>query len=209
MFMIIPVLLAILAGYLRGGRLRSFARLRLYSTWIPLVMFALQLSLVSFPVSQNEALDWLRPWITTATYAVLVVFLLANHRLPGFKLILLGTILNIAIILANGGYMPVTHEALQRSGHLDRMVVRGDQVYVTGSKDIVLGREETRLHPLSDVMGIPEALPLSATFSAGDVVIMFGAFWFAYRTMVQVPTPRRLTTPFLLMGAVTEMHEAE
>ena len=209
MFMIVSVILGILAGYLRGGRLRNFARLRLYSTWIPLVMFALQLSLVSFPVSQNEVLDWLRPWITTATYAVLVVFLLANHRLSGFRLILLGSILNIAIILANGGYMPVTHEALQRSGHLDRMVVRGDQVYVTGSKDIVLGREETRLYPLSDVMGIPEALPLSSTFSAGDVVIMFGAFWFVYRTMVQIPTRRHLTPPFLLIRAVTGMHEAE
>lgn len=209
MFMTVPVLLAILAGYWRGGCLLNYTRLRLYATWIPLVMFGLQLGLVSFPVSQNETLDLLRPWITTATYAVLVVFLLANRMLPGFKLILLGSILNIAVILANGGYMPVTHEALQRSGHLDRMVVRGSQVYVTGSKDIVLSREETLLYPLSDVIGIPEALPLSSTFSVGDVIIMFGAFWFVYSTMVQTPTERRHRSPGLLFRAVAEIHEAE
>jgi len=119
-----------------------------------------------------------------ATYALLIAFLWANRGLPGMKLILLGAALNLAVILANGGYMPVTREALLRSGHLDLVIAHGEQAFVLGSKDIILPKDQTRLQLLSDVVGVPEAFPVSATFSVGDLIIMAGAAGLVYRMML-------------------------
>lgn len=182
-YMIVPVLLAALVGFLRGGQVRNLANLSVQHAWIPLAMFSLQFGIVLFPQGQSEFFLGLRPWVIIATYALLIAFLCVNRRLPGMNLILLGATLNLAVILANGGYMPVTSEALMRSGHLDKVIVHGEQAYVLGSKDIVLSEEQTRLQPLSDVLGIPEAFPVSATFSVGDIFIMAGATWLVYRLM--------------------------
>jgi hypothetical protein len=37
---------------------------------------------------------------------------------------------------------------------------------------------------LSDVVGIPEAFPISATFSVGDLIIMAGAAGLVYQMML-------------------------
>jgi hypothetical protein len=84
---------------------------------------------------------------------------------------------------ANGGYMPVTREALARSGHLDRRVVRDGDVFVYGSKDIVLPASEIRLAFLGDALSIPSPIPLATSFSFGDVFIAAGASTFAYWTV--------------------------
>ncbi len=189
-YMVVPVLLATLAGFLRGGRLRNLVHASVQQAWIPLVMFALQFGIVLFPQGRGELLLALRPWVMIATYALLLAFLWANRRLPGMKLILLGAALNLAVILSNGGYMPVTREALARSGHLDLVVRHGGQEFVLGSKDIVLPAAQTRLQWLSDILGIPQGLPVSATFSAGDLVIMMGTAGLVYGLML-AGGPRR------------------
>ena len=76
--------------------------------------------------------------------------------------------------------MPVTPEALARSGHEDRVIVQDGRSYVAGSKDVVLEAEETVLWPLSDVLTIPSGLPLATNFSVGDVLIAVGVGWLAY-----------------------------
>jgi len=183
-YMIVPVLLAAMVGFLHGGRLRNLAKVRLCASWIPLAMFTLQLVIVLFPQGQSELFLGLRPWAMIVTYDLLIAFLYINRRLPGIKLILLGAALNLAVILANGGYMPVTREALARSGHQDLVFVHDEQAFVLGSKDIVLPEKQTRLQLLSDVVGIPEAFPVSATFSVGDLIIMAGAAGLVYRMML-------------------------
>lgn len=182
-FMIVPVLAACLLAMLRGGQLKNLAALELRFAWLPLAMFALQFGFVLFPLGQGELYFKIVPWVTVLTYALLILFLALNRELPGLKLILLGAALNLAVILANGGYMPVSRAALVRSDHLDKVFVQGERAYVLGSKDIVLERDETRLLPLSDVLKVPGALEVPATFSIGDMLIMLGASWLAYRVL--------------------------
>ena len=117
------------------------------------------------------------------TYACVLLFLAANRAWPGAKLLLVGTAMNITVIVANGGYMPVTTEALARSGHLDRVVTRHGREYVLGSKDVVLEFSEMRLPFLSDVFSLPEPLPFPASFSPGDLLIAAGAFGLAYHAV--------------------------
>jgi hypothetical protein len=184
MFLVATLAVALVAGWVRGGRLRNVAELQLRYAWLPLSLFLLQAILVLFPVIESERMWRLGPLVLVSSYAALVAFLFLNRSLPGAKLILLGTALNLSVVLANGGYMPVTPEALQRSGHEDRVVVRGDGVYVLGSKDVVLDLAQTRLWPLSDILGIPKEAPFSASFSLGDVAVALGAFVLVYQAVL-------------------------
>jgi hypothetical protein len=144
--------------------------------WLPLTMFLVQASLVLFPIIENQVLWNVQTLAIVSSYVGLLVFLYLNRILPGVKIILLGTVFNFAVILANGGYMPVSQEALRAAGHEDLIVTRGERHYVLGSKDIVLDRSQTELEALSDILVIPEEVPLSGSFSIGDIVIAFGAF---------------------------------
>lgn len=197
-FLVVPVLVAFLVALLRGGRVANLASLSPRCAWIPLAMLFLQIIFVLFPQGQSDfALD-LRPWINVSTYVMLVAFLGANRRLAGMKIILVGGVLNLMVILANGGYMPVTSEALMRSGHLDLIYYHDEQAFVRGSKDIVLTRDQTRLMPLSDVLKVPELIFVPATFSIGDVFITTGAAWLVYSALLGIrgkkDDPHRLSS---------------
>ena len=182
MFLIVLVLLALAIG-LRRGSLRNLAEIPLHGLWVPLAAFTAQATLVHFPLLNPSTSARIGPLVIVVTYAAVVVFLAANRLQPGVKLAAVGACLNLAVMLANGGYMPVTLAALERSGHLDRRVVREDGVYVYGSKDVVLEDSEIRLGFLADALSLPRPIPLAASFSLGDLLIAAGASTFVYRAV--------------------------
>src|SRR4030065_172698 len=161
MFLLVLVLLAMALG-LRRGSLAHLADVPGRGLWGPLIAFAAQAVLVHFPVVSPSTSAMVGPLVIVVTYAAVVVFLAVNRLQPGGKLAAVGAGLNLAVMLANGGYMPVTLAALERSGHLDRRVVREDGVYVYGSKDVVLDDSEIRLGFLADALSLPRPIPLSA-----------------------------------------------
>jgi hypothetical protein len=179
MFLLVLVLAALALGLRRG----SFARLAdipVRALWVPLTAFTLQAILVHFPLLAPTTSARIGPLVLLVSYGAVVVFLAANRFLPGARLVALGACLNLAVMLANGGYMPVTAAALERSGHLDRRVVRDGSVYVYGSKDVVLDESDIRLGFLGDALSLPRPIPLAASFSLGDLCIVAGACAFAY-----------------------------
>jgi hypothetical protein len=95
----------------------------------------------------------------------------------------LGLLLNLTVILANGGYMPTSPEALQRGGYVaSSPIIPGTRL--AKSKDIILPRAETRLWFLSDALVIPPPFPWPTVFSVGDVVIAAGTFLLVQQGMV-------------------------
>lgn len=160
----------------RGGRLSNLANLPVRVAWLPLFGFGLQAVLVMFPPEGWEAVLTHAPLIIGFSYLVLVAFLFINRKLPGVKLLLIGAALNFSVIIANEGRMPVTMQSLERSGHVERIVALDELLVVRGSKDVVLQPEEISLWFLSDIFGIPERYPFSASFSVGDLLIVVGAF---------------------------------
>jgi len=86
--------------------------------------------------------------------------------------------MNLLVVLANGGFMPVTLEALRRAGlvHLALGLEPGSRLVAT--KDILLPRQDTRLWILSDIFVIPPPLPFNTIFSLGDFFLALGAFTF-------------------------------
>lgn len=161
------VVIAVLIGYLLGGRLRGFEGFRL--RWWLLAPIGLALQLV--PVTDGAATAAL-----ITSYVLLLAFTAANVRVPGVLLILLGLALNLAVIAPNGG-MPVSRDALARSGQestlADLRAGEGVKHHLEEPDDV--------LTPLSDVIAIGR--PIDQVASVGDVLVYVGLVWLIVAVM--------------------------
>jgi hypothetical protein len=109
---------------------------------------------------------------------MLLVFALVNAQLPGMLLLAFGLGCNLAVILANGGFMPLTLDAaanLVDSSVLNSLVI-GERIS-SASKDILLPQSQILLPWLSDRFVPPSFMPYRFAFSLGDVFVAVGAFW--------------------------------
>lgn len=112
--------------------------------------------------------------------ALLIPFLL-NRHVPGAKLFALGLVLNTTVMVANGGWMPLTPETYHFV-HPERTVEV--QTKPAHSKNIILLRSQTRLWFLSDIIQV--RLPWRRTaLSIGDLILIVGMaqliFWIPAR----------------------------
>jgi hypothetical protein len=106
----------------------------------------------------------------------LLLLLLVNRHLVGAKLFALGLILNIAVMVANGGWMPITPETYHFVYPNRTIEVHARP---TSSKNIVLSHSETNLWILSDIIPIPLPWHRSA-MSIGDLFLILGAACFIF-----------------------------
>jgi hypothetical protein len=121
----------------------------------------------------------------------LIFLILLNHRLSGAKIFALGIALNTAVMVANGGWMPVTPETA-RFVHPDRPVAT--QTKPQASKNIILPRSETNLWILSDI--IPVTLPWRRNaVSIGDILLIIGAAQFIFKTTAKKPADMPVVQP--------------
>lgn len=136
--------------------------------------FILQATLVIYAPGQAV---WQIIILNLAQIFLIFLFLL-NRHLPGAKLFGLGIALNVLVMAANGGWMPVTPE-IYHFIHPDRPIT--EQTRPSSSKNVILSRAETNLWILSDM--IPLTLPGRRTaVSLGDVLLVAGAAQFIFQT---------------------------
>lgn len=176
MILVAAFAFALLWGMLRGASLRrlQFLNLRLYG--LVLIAFTLQAILIFLPV-WNSYGSSARLGAMLISYAMLGGFVWANRQLPGVWLLGLGLLANGLVIFANGGFMPVTFEALRAAGMSRLVTGSAPGTIVMGSKDVLLPYEATRLSFLSDIFVLPPPFPITGVFSVGDILIAVGIFF--------------------------------
>jgi uncharacterized protein DUF5317 len=167
---IIIVAVAVGAGFLAGGSLRPFERVRVH--WWALAPFGLVLQGLPVPELARVNPTTLAAVMLLASYGALIAFAAVNRRLPGAWLILAGLALNLAVIAPNGG-MPVDPLAMRAAGATS-VEVEGDAKHHLMTSDDVLAF-------LGDTLPVPP--PVSAVLSAGDVVLYSGIAWFVISLM--------------------------
>jgi hypothetical protein len=170
------IVLIILAIILRRD-LSALGQISFRGGWIFFVgvigLFILQAGLVTYVPGQSL---WQMLILNLSQIALISLFLL-NRHLPGAKLFALGIALNVLVMVANGGWMPVTPE-MTRFVHPERPVT--EQVRPGSSKNIILPRSETNLWILSDI--IPVILPWRRNgISVGDILLVAGAAQFIFQ----------------------------
>ncbi len=181
MFLVAVVLLSALAVPLAGGRLGALVELRLRRVWAIYAALGLAVLGVGLPGLP----DGLRALLLVAAYPVGAVFLLANWRVPGMPLVVVGAACNLLAITANGGVMPASAEALAAAG------LPADDPGFENSAALA----DPRLAFLGDVFAIPAAWPLSNVFSVGDVLIGAGLAWGLHRVGGSRLVPRWTGNP--------------
>jgi hypothetical protein len=167
---------------LRGGSLRNFGALQL--RWLPLVIvgFALQL-LIFTPFARSPLVAFATRPIYVLSLAVVALWVAANWRVPGMALIALGLALNVAVIAANGGHMPVSPEAARIAGQYEMLAADDPAV----SKHVLAASGEAQLWLLGDIIPVPRSVPGASVLSIGDLVLTLGIAILCYRTLLRAP----------------------
>jgi hypothetical protein len=159
-FILYAIPIGIVAGLLAGGRLENLTHLRL--RWVPLMLLGLLVQVAVFTEAIGRVVGDASPAIYVASTAAVLIAVLRNVRVPGVALIALGAGLNLAAIVANGGWMPADAEALASIGGLK-----------DGYTNSIV-TADAALRPLTDVFALPAWLPFANVFSIGDVLIGVG-----------------------------------
>lgn len=155
-------------------------------TWLPpilqypgLIFFGFLPQWVAFYFSPTSR--WLPDEAASAALIFSQIVLLwcawLNRSLAGMPVLMIGLGCNLAVILANGGFMPLPLEAAARLVSQDVLdsLVLGERIS-HASKDVLLQEASIRLPWLADRFTSPSFLPYRVAYSMGDILIAIGAF---------------------------------
>lgn len=166
----VGVILAVVVGLLRGGKLENLSELGLKGllwVWVALAMRGAVFLLDGR--FANAA------WLQTAAYVLFLYIIWLNVSQPGIKIFGFGSLLNFLVIAVNGGTMPVSPEAIAAVGMTGRPP--------SGTHSLMT--DSTRLGLLADIIPIRSFYFLPAmAISIGDIIIVMGIFLFIQHRML-------------------------
>src|SRR5713226_285736 len=177
---LLPAVILALVAVAAGGSLAGLSRP--IAWWgLGLVSIALQLLLQRVPVSAAPWLGDNGHWVWAAAVASILLVLLRNWRLQTSRMhqipwavAALGVGLNLLVIAANGGYMPVSSTALGQTGQAAEIAARS-----SFRRDLLIDAN-TRLPELADVYAEPAWMPHPVVASIGDRLLTLGLAGWAF-----------------------------
>ncbi len=168
------IVLAVALGYLFGGRLTHLGRIRL--RWWGLAIAGFVIQFLPLPEGHGGTDVLVRTGVLALSYALLLVFAIVNVRQVGMPLVGLGLACNALVIVANGG-MPVSVDALERSGQSDVIQILIDE----GADKHHRLTDDDDLTFLADVIPVPP--PIAQVVSLGDILVYLGLIWVVVAAM--------------------------
>lgn len=178
MILALAVILGLGLSLARHGpeAISRIAGLPLRAAWLAPVALALQVPLLRAPFCPVAEVP-LQQTLFLLSHLFLLAFVWLNRRLSGVWLVGVGVLSNLLVILANGGFMPITPETLVRINpgvSLEQCTIGYHYGF---SKDVILVQENTRLWFLSDALVLPAPFPWPTAFSLGDLILGAGIVW--------------------------------
>ena len=168
MILLVAFVVVLATVPLLGGRLTRLATVELDGTRLLLAATVVQAVITQLRL---DVADEVIEAAHIISYLLAGGFVWANRRLPWLWLAALGGALNFVVIVANGGVMPASPEALALAGESGSGADFANSALV----------DSPRLWFLGDVFAVPESWPLSNVFSVGDVVLLVGAALLIHR----------------------------
>ena len=155
------MVLGLLLGLASRGTLGNLAGVRFRWPWVVIAALVVRMATVLTPLHSVEGAQYLY----TATLAGLVAWTLWHiNRITGIWLVGAGSALNLIVIVANGGRMPVAREissALAARGQIGQYVVMSS---------------DTSLNWLADWIVLPGFIGTGTVdaYSPGDLIVALG-----------------------------------
>jgi hypothetical protein len=173
---------AVITGLLLGiGRAwvnkREYRVYDLKAPALVLLAFIPQFLIFYLPATRSRIPETTASILFVSSLIILIAFSLLNIRKTSFWSVTAGFLLNVVVILSNGGWMPINPQTAQKilpAGSVDALQI-GQRIGY--SKDILLTREETRLWFLSDRLTLPQWINYGVAFSVGDLLLFIGVIW--------------------------------
>ena len=175
------LLLALVAGLLVGLAWASWRGIpyqapELQHLWLVFIAFLPQFVVIYLPITRENFPEWFVAGCLLVSQIMLLGFAWLNRRILGMSVLICGVALNLAVMAANSGFMPISPQTASRLVSEDRLLEfqPGSRF---GTKDILLRPQDTRFEWLADRFLPPIWYPYQVAFSLGDIFIAFGAFW--------------------------------
>ncbi len=181
MILLVAIILGLLAGSVRARyHRRPFTLPALHLTWLATVAFLPQWLAFFFAPTRRLFTDQTAGAALVASQILLAGFGLLNRHHPAIKLLTVGLGLNLTVIMANGGLMPISPETLKRL-----VPNMPDEAWKLGqrfgnTKDRILPTSATTLAWLSDRFIFSTGIAYRVAYSIGDLLIAIGTFWFLW-----------------------------
>jgi hypothetical protein len=170
-FILYALVIGLLVGSLLGGRWLALGAIQF--RWAPLILVGFLAQVVLFSAAVAERVGDAGPLLYVVSTLMVGAAVVRNLRIPGMPLIVLGAVSNMAAILANGGFMPATADALASVGKSAPTIYSNSAVVA-----------QPALEFLTDRFALPRWLPLANVFSVGDILIGVGVFALIVITML-------------------------
>lgn len=177
MILTIAVVSGLISGLIHAYlRKRQLVIPQLTAGWLVPAAFIPQALCFFLPVTRTRIPDNIVAILLVISQVMLLVFAWLNLKQRGFLALGLGVVLNVLVITANGGWMPISPTTLlQLNPYANQHNwVIGQRLGV--SKDIVLPFDHMIFPLLSDRIVLPPLLSKGLAYSIGDVFIALGAF---------------------------------
>lgn len=181
-----PAVLSAIIAKLRGGRFRNLENIYTKGWYLliisALVQFSLSLGKKKDIRFANKILGDYLIYVIVFTYFLMMVAVILNIEKNYMKLLFIGLSLNLIVIAANDGKMPVSLNGIEgiREGINNEISLP--------ERDFDIKHEavdkDTKLVYLADIILIPEPYPLAKILSIGDIFLILGAFQFFQEEMV-------------------------
>lgn len=142
--------------------------------WPLMIWIALAVQVLAVEVEMPHGLA---ATLHVLTYVAAAAFLWANRHVPGVWIVTAGALSNGIVIALNGGTLPANAAAVEAAGLDPDMEFANSAVL-----------DNPVLPWLGDVFALADPLPLSNTFSVGDILIVAGvwvAAWSGARTIAK------------------------
>ncbi len=186
LFFLPSILVGLIAGFASGGKLSRLAQIRFRYGYLIIGAFVLQVLIFSGFLPEPPASHIVVPFLHILSNLVLVGAIAANWGITGMRVVALGLMLNLVAIAANGGYMPVSGEVLQREGRDAELQELRETGHVSKATLITT---QTLLPFLGDIFALDLPPIQGRVFSAGDIFISLGAFVLIFAGMRQKEQP--------------------
>jgi hypothetical protein len=155
LWMLLVVIIAMVVGWIRGGKLSNLTEIRVRVWWLLIFGFGLQLIAGFLPRDQHD----LAVSLILVSYLPLLLFVWLNRAMNGLWIAGIGILMNFTVIVVNSG-MPVLPEAVTLAG--------GSEDFTLGAKHVLLDAD-TRLPFLADIIPLPRSV-----LSLGDLFLAIG-----------------------------------
>jgi hypothetical protein len=173
------VVIGVIIALIMGGKLSNLLSISIKYSWLILIGFSIQFAAIFiFP-------DHLLMAIIISNVALLS-FCYLNRKQIGFNYMTIGILLNVIVMLANGGRMPVEPDAAKILSPEDfPELVAGEY-----GKHVVISTE-THLNFLGDIFFLNHPYPRPIIISIGDIILSIGIILFLYKSMVTRPVENK------------------